>query len=70
MTKYDSQSVRWRMDNSNHASGYFKRLIEGGELLLLRFVDRRNSGQGLPTNDRHAFPSLILFQHMVRTVNK
>lgn len=65
--------MRWRSDaasNSNHASGYFKRLIEGGDLLLLRFVDRRNFGQGLPTNDRHVFPSLNLFQHMVNIVNK
>lgn len=65
--------MRWRVDaasNSNHASGYFKRLIEVGDLLLLRFVDRRNSGQGLPTNDRHVFPSRILFQHMVMNANK
>lgn len=58
------------VSNSNHASGYFKRSIERGDLLLLRFVDRRNSGQGLPTNDRQVFPSLILFQHMVNSVNE
>lgn len=76
MTKWDGQCVRWRAScvdtasNSNHASGYFKRLIQGGDFLLLRFVDRRDSGQGLPLDERSVFPSLILFDDIVRRVNE